>query len=158
MEDDKKTQRIEDYKNIREDIKEVLDKSKKVVLEFGDMALSAQNHNAYKSYGEVLNNFMANVDKLLQLDERMANLDAIENPKEEININNTQQNIFVGSTRDVLSILKKTKREMEKFEKNETQQIEAHAKEIAQNNILDINNEDTYAKTTVSQEIETKED
>lgn len=155
MEDDKKTQRKEDYENIRKDIKDVLVKSKEVIMDFGDMALSAQNHNAYKAYGEFLANFMNNVDKLIELDEKMANLDAIEAPKEEININNTQQNIFFGSTRDVLAMLKKTKKEMEKFEKDEIKQLEIEAKEVV--NIEDTLNEVTESKTTVSQETKTEE-
>ena len=146
-----KTQREEDYINIRKDIMEVLEKSKTVIMDFADMALSAQNHNAYKSYGEVLDNYMKNVDKLIQLDKSMAELEKVEISKEENNvINNTQQNTFVGSTRDMLSMLKKAKKEMDKFEDEERKMIEASSTIPIEN--LDVE----YTETT--QVIKQKED
>ena len=76
-----------------------------MLQELGQAAILNENGKLYESYGQLMKNIIDGSSSLIDLHAKKKKID--ENKEEEVSQNNTQinNNIFVGSSKDLLELI-----------------------------------------------------
>ena len=95
----------DDFEFAQETIRDTILKSNEVLQELGQAAILNENGKLYESYGQLMKNIVDSSTSLLDLHARKKKID--DQKEEEVSQNNTQinNNIFVGSSKDLLELI-----------------------------------------------------
>lgn len=95
----------EDFKEIRSNLKEIIEKNKQAVDGILDLSLQSENPRAYEVVAQLINSSLEANDKLMELHKKMKDLKGSisDNTTNKLTQNNA---IFVGSTKELMDLIK----------------------------------------------------
>lgn len=100
---------IKDFESARGNIHVVLETAKTAVEELAEIARQGQHPRAFEVLAKLIDTTVAASHSLLSLQEKIRQLEKIDNPNESKTGKTINNNLFVGSTSELQKILKDMK-------------------------------------------------
>lgn len=97
---------IKDFESARGNIHVVLETAKTAVEELAEIARQGQHPRAFEVLAKLIDTTVAASHSLLSLQEKIRQLEKIDNPNESKTGKTINNNLFVGSTSELQKILK----------------------------------------------------
>ena len=106
---DRNEDQVKDYQHVRAELYNLVDKMQEALDGALEVAQESDHPRAYEVVFNGAKNTADVVDKLADLQKKMNDLDKEKDTP--VQQHNTQNNIFMGTTEDVMKLLKQTKKE-----------------------------------------------
>ena len=104
--DDKAIKPQDDFEFARQNLRNILEKGSMALDKMLEVADMSQHPRSYEVVSTLINSLSASNKDLLELSEKKKRIEKADNTKDNQTVNN---NLFIGSTNDLLKMLKQDK-------------------------------------------------
>ena len=96
-----------DFQYARENMYDIIEKGRDAMEELLEIAKTEESPRAFEVFGQLLKNMSESQEKLMELHQKKQKLESDEGRQEVTRAQNVTNALFVGSTADLLKLVKK---------------------------------------------------
>ena len=96
-----------DFQFARENMYDIIEKGRDAMEELLEIAKAEESPRAFEVFGQLLKNMSESQEKLMELHQKKQKLESDEGRQEVTRAQNVTNALFVGSTADLLKLVKK---------------------------------------------------
>tara|TARA_B100000945_G_C20299756_1_gene557433 strand:- start:420 stop:872 length:453 start_codon:yes stop_codon:yes gene_type:complete len=96
-----------DFQYARENMYDIIEKGRDAMEELLEIAKAEESPRAFEVFGQLLKNMSESQEKLMELHQKKQKLESDEGRQEVTRAQNVTNALFVGSTADLLKLVKK---------------------------------------------------
>ena len=96
-----------DFQYARENMYDIIEKGRDAMEELLEIAKAEESPRAFEVFGQLLKNMSDSQEKLMELHQKKQKLESDEGRQEVTRAQNVTNALFVGSTADLLKLVKK---------------------------------------------------